>query len=114
MMQVQIGRYVVSYDSEQFRIFPKNAKGETVPVWRINHFLYLRCAATGQLTVFKRYLHMKSWYWRDSRDPRPVSEAAVVGEVARMLFRGDESHARDLLVAVLTGGDLAGLALAAA
>ena len=104
--RVRVGDYVVAADSEQFRIFPKGKDGKTVPVWRVNHFLYLR-HVNGDLVVFKRYLHMKRWYWRDSRDSKPCTESAVVTEVARMLFQGDAGQAQDLLVRMLLGGSLA-------
>jgi hypothetical protein len=106
MKTVQIGNWLVSADSETFRIFPRNRRGETIPVTRINHFLYLRCTLSGMLVTFKRYLHQGAWFWRDSRDRTWAFEADVIAEVARMLFRGDEGKARDLLLAVLVGGDL--------
>ncbi len=107
MAVVQIGNYLVSADSETFRIFPKNKKGQTTPITRINQFLYLRCAKSGVTTVFKRYLHQKRWYWRDSRDTQPTSESAVLSEVSRMLFQGNKDKAQDLLIKVVAGAELA-------
>jgi hypothetical protein len=111
MKVVRIGDYRVSYDIEQFRIFPKDAQGKSRPVTRINQFLYIT-NRHGTLT-FKRYLHMKSWHWRDSREPKPVYEIDVINEVARILFDGDKDRARDLLVAFVTGGSLAQFATGA-
>ena len=83
-MLQQIGDYTVHAESERFRIFPKNRHGQTVPVTRINHFIYLTHKSGVQVTL-KRYLHMKNWYWRDSRDKGPCDEMHVVSEVSRML-----------------------------
>jgi hypothetical protein len=107
---VVIGSYLVSHDAETFRIFPKNRAGETVPVTRFNYFLYLRCTFSGQLVTFKRYLHQKNWFWRDSRDAKPTDDRSVQKEVARMLFKGDEGKAGLLLTSMLTGGDVSSLA----
>ncbi len=100
----RIGNFLVSSETERFRIFPQGKDGTVRPITRINNFLYLRCLRSGQFIAFKRYLHLKQWYWRDSRDTKPTSEREVVSEVARMLFGGDENRARDVLVAVVTGG----------
>jgi len=103
LQQVRIGRYLAATDTETYRIFPKNAKGESIPVTRINHFLYLRSQDSGELVVFKRYWHMREWHWRDSRDKEPCSEAHVMREIARMLFRGDVRGAKDLWVYIVAG-----------
>lgn len=99
-----IGNYKVSSDSEIFKIFPKNKKGQTTPITRVNHFLYLEHIPSGTLTVMKRYLHMNNWYWRDSRDTKPTSESTILAEVSRMLFGGDQDRGAELLTQVLTGG----------
>lgn len=104
---VTIGGYLVSADSEQFRIFPKNKQGQTTPITRINHFLYLRNVQTGHLTVMKRYLHMKMWYWKDSRDKASCDESQIVSEIARMLYKGDKDLAAGLVIRMLTGQPLA-------
>lgn len=98
-MNQQIGEYTVSAESETFRIFPKNRHGQTVPVTRINTFISLT-HRSGVRVVFKRYLHMKKWYWRDSRDTRPCEETDVVKEVSRMLAVS-EDRAVDVILAGL-------------
>lgn len=102
---VQIGHWLVSADTEKFRIFPKGRDGKTVPVWRINSFIYLRCVRSGALVVFKRYLHMKQWYWRDSRDKRPCDEGDILREMARMLGVPLQ-RAGDIAIACLTGAPI--------
>lgn len=104
---VKIGNYLVHADSEKFRIFPQNRFGEVTPITRENQFLYLRCQTTGSLTVLKRYLHQKQWFYRDSRDKNRSDETLVLGEIARMLFNGDKERAGSLLVSWITGGPLA-------
>lgn len=103
---VRIGNWLVSYDSETFRIFPKNKRGETVPVTITRHFLYLQDVRTGTLISLKRYRHRREWYWRDSRDPKPTMEFVVIGEVARLLFGGDRERAKALLTRMLLGQPL--------
>ncbi len=100
----KIGSYIVSAESETFRIYPKNKKGESIPVTRVNNFIYLRDAGSSKLVVFKRYLHCKQWYWRDSRELKPVHEADVVSEIARMLFGGSQALAVDFIIQAITGG----------
>lgn len=104
---IKIGNWMVSTDREQFRIFPKNKQGQTVPVTRINIFLTLTCIRSGAVVVFKRYWHMKQWFWRDSRDSKPCDEMHVLEEVARMLYGKDKNQAGNLLVAVLQSLPLA-------
>lgn len=106
---VKIGHYLVSVERETYRIFPKKKVGEktvTVPVTRSNIFLNLRCTRSGSTIVFKRYLHMKQWYWRDSRDQKPCDEVHVLEEVARMLYGRDTAKATDLLLSVVFGQSL--------
>jgi hypothetical protein len=98
MMNVKtqrVGNWLVSGNAEIFRIFPKNRNSETIPVTRINRFLYLRCTKTGTMVTFKNYLHMKKWYWRDSRDKKPCHEIDVFREIARML-QVTEAEAKEI------------------
>lgn len=99
---VRIGNYLVSADRETFRIFPKNRAGQTIPVTRINNFIYLECVKGGGTVIFRRYLHMKQWHWRDSRDVRPCDESDVLRELKRMLGVS-EDQARDVALSALMG-----------
>jgi hypothetical protein len=99
----QVNNWIVSHETEKFRIFPKNRAGESIPVWRHNIFLNLRHARTGDVVVFKHYLHQKAWLWRDSREQKPVDEVDVLREVARMLGVGRKT-AEDVVLAAKVNG----------
>ncbi len=106
VVPVVINGWTVSADSETFRIFPQNAKGQTIPITRINQFLYLR-NATGGLVVLKRFLHQKEWRWRDSLVEKTVDEVLIRKRIAGVLFGGDEERATDLMVRWVSGQPLA-------
>jgi hypothetical protein len=95
---MQIGKYDVSVEHENFNIYPKDKDGETmcVPVERIKFNLH---HTSGEVVTFKRYLHAAKWYWNDSREKGPCGEQHVLSEVARMLFDGDSNKAINMLVA---------------
>lgn len=99
---MRIGNYTVSSDSETFRIFPRNKKGESIPVTITRTFLHLRHAA-GALVTITRYRHRRDWLWRDSRYDKPVTYRQVVDNVASMLFKGNKATAADLLQAAVDG-----------
>lgn len=109
-----INGWRVTSDSERFRIFPQNRKGETVPVYRENHFLRLQ--KDGALVVIKRYLHQRQWFWRISTlGEKAVYDLDVRDELSRLLFPvpgkrdgegrrlGDREKATDVMVGFLTG-----------
>jgi hypothetical protein len=85
MLGITIGNWTVSSERESFRIFPKSKDGTTRPITRVNQFINFTCLRSGSTITFKRYLHQKNWYWRDSRDTKPCDEGAVHREMARML-----------------------------
>ena len=97
-VQKRIGNWLVSHETERYRIFPKNRRGDSIPVWRHNVFIYLRCTLSGGLVVFKHFLHQKQWLWRDSREKGLVCESDVLKEVARMLGVGPRT-AQDVVLA---------------
>ncbi len=105
MNWTRIGTWHANADSETFRIFPKGRDGKSRPVTLVRNFLYLR-HPSGTMVVFKRYLHQKKWFWRDSRDTTHCPEHHVVAEVARMVFGGDRGKAMDLVSAAISGRDL--------
>ena len=104
---VVIGGWSVSYMSEQFRIFPKNKAGQTIPIRRVNYFLTLKHTRNTDEIVFKRYLHRGLWYWRDSREKASQYEDEIVKEIARHLFKGDRVKAENLIISMLMGLPLA-------
>lgn len=107
MTPVQINGWTVTADSETFRIFPTNKKGQTIPITRINQFLYLRNPSGAGLIVLKRFLHQKEWRWRDSLVEKTVDEVLIRKRIASTLFKGDEGKATDLMVRWVSGQELA-------
>ncbi len=108
-----INDWRLTSDSERFRIFPKNKKGETTPVYRENHFLRLQ--RNGALIVIKRYLHQGQWLWRISTSDKPVYDLDVRDELSRLLFPveglrdgegrrlGDRDKAEAVMIGFITG-----------
>lgn len=109
--------WTLTTSRESFRIFPKNAGGEAIPVTKVNMFLTLT-NAKGEQIIYKRYLHMKQWFYRSSlqaKGERPMCELDVRDEVARILFpipgkrdgegrqAGDTERAVDILMWWMAG-----------
>lgn len=88
--------YRVEKRSENFRIFPKNKKNETIPLTIDRQFfiLYHPC---GDTVEFKKYLWRGRLLWGDSRQKGNVSEDFVVSELARMLFNGNLSESKEFI-----------------
>jgi hypothetical protein len=95
-------RYAITTDRDEFRIFPRNKHGQTRPVRIVRIFIKLTEDTTKEEITFKRYLHRKQWYWGDSRVNGPVSDAHVIGEIARMAFGGDHGAAVTLMIKAMT------------
>lgn len=79
-----INGWRVTSDSEQFRIFPKNRYGQTVPVTRSNQFLRLQ--QDGNTIIVKRYLHRGLWYWRISTSDKHQYDLDIQDELSNLLF----------------------------
>ncbi len=119
MATTTINGYTLETSTETYRIFPKGRNGEAIPVTKVNNFLTLRNAAKGVEVTFKRYLHMKQWYYRCSLDKEPIHELDVRDTVARILFpipgkldgegrkAGDREKAVDVLLWWVAGVPLA-------
>jgi hypothetical protein len=117
--KLTINGWTLEKSTETYRIFPKGKNGEAIPVTKVNNFLTLRNAAKGVEVTFKRYLHMKQWYFRCSLDKEPIHELDVRDTVARILFpfpgkldgegrkAGDREKAVDVLLWWVAGVPLA-------
>ena len=93
-----IGNYEVAVTSEQFYIFPENAKtGEQMRLSIDRTFFHLRHAKSQFIVTFKRFRHQGQWKWNDSRGTGSVNELHVVSEIARMLFGRDEMKSKKFL-----------------
>lgn len=77
--------YALSFDAEQFRIFPKTKNDETIPVTIYRKHLNLQHKLSGEIVQFKYYYHRGQWKWKDMRETGPTSCRAIIGEVGRML-----------------------------
>jgi hypothetical protein len=115
---LMLNGWSVTSDQETFRIFPKDKRGNTRPITRINQFLYLQ-GSNGQMITFKRYLHQGQWYWRSSQVNKPIYDLDVRDELSRLLFplpnaRNGEGHrvgcydkTTTLMLQWISGKDLA-------
>lgn len=109
-----INGWRVTSDSETFRIFPKNKKGETTPITRCNQFLRLQ--RDDALVVIKRYLHQGQWFWKIStRGEKHCYDLDIRDELSHLLFPvsglrngegqrvGDREKVTDVMVGFMTG-----------
>lgn len=90
-----INGYTVQKITECFRIFPKNRKGDTIPL-TINRRLFTLRRAGTELTM-KEHLYRGRLLWNDSRVKGSIDKSEVVSEIARMLFAGNASKAKEFL-----------------
>lgn len=95
----KIGKFDVMIVPDHFRIFPKNAAGESIPVQiRRVYILLRRKLPNGEgFIYFKHYLHQRKLYWSDSRKKGSCPRRHVRRELARMLFERDEKAAVQLI-----------------
>ena len=89
------GDYTVATESEEFRIYPTNRFGETIPV-TINRKTILFTHKSGDSFVLKHHLYRGQWRWNDSRCGS-VTEEYITQEVARMLFKKDVAQAQQFI-----------------
>ena len=95
-----VGNYMFMVEDARTCIYHELEDGTTISVFLDRYAVSLCYAASGEITRFTRWRRGTRWYWQDSRIRGPVTRRHVLGELARMLYNGNEAHAESVVAAL--------------